>query len=771
MEKEIVTLKEKLNVVGKPKRRVDAKEKVIGKALYVDDLRFPGMLYGKVKRSIYPRARIRVIDTSKAKALKGVVAVLTAKDIPGKNMVPIIVEDMPLLAEREVRYIGEALALVAASSKRTAEEALKLIKVDYEPLTPVTSPIDALKNTSPKIYGENNIVISYKLRKGDVESGFREADVIIEREYRTGYQEHVYLEPQGIIAVPGPNGSMVIYGSLQCPHYVQKAVSYVTGIGMNKVRVVQVETGGGFGGKEDVPSWVAGYTAVLAYRTNKPVKLIYDREEDILSTSKRHPAIIKYRTGAKKTGELTAVEVKYILDAGAYATLSIPVLWRGTVHAVGPYKCPNIKVDSLAVATNKVPCGAFRGFGTPQVIFAHESQMDLLAEEIGMDPIDLRLKNALEEGDQTATGQVLRESVGLKETIRRAAELSNWHRKRREYSLLKGVKRRGIGISTVFYGVSLGAAGKHLDKAASLVHVFPDGSVVVFQSLTEIGQGQRTVIAQIASESLGVKFEDVYVQQADTSIVPDSGPTVASRGTLMPGMAVIDACKRIKKRLAAVAAEMLNTTPENLVFENGEVYNVYKPGKGMLFKEVVKEAYNRRVNLGAEGWFEAPFTSFNPETGQGEPYFVYSYATHIAEVEVDVETGKVDVLKVTAVHDSGKIINPATASGQVEGGILQGLGYALMEELQEKDGYILNPNLTDYLIPTSMDAPEIEVSFVEARYSKGPFGAKGIGEPSIMPTAAAILNAVSHAIGVRVFSLPATPEKIYWTIKGSGRYT
>ena len=440
-----------------------------------------------------------------------------------------------------------------------------------------------MKENAPQIHDFGNIFTHYKIRTGDIEKAFQEADLIIENEYQTNYQEHLYLEPQGALAVPEEK-AITIYSSTQCPFYVQKAVAKVLGIPRSRVRVIVTTVGGGFGGKEDVPSWVAAEAAVLAWITKKPVLMEYDREEDLETTSKRHPGYIRYKSAFKKDGTLLGIKVEYIIDAGAYSTLSPAVIFRGTVHALGPYKTPNVWIDGYAVATNKVPTGAYRGFGSPQVIFAYEQQIDEAAYKLGLDPAEIRLKNGWELGDKIPTGQILRYSVGLKDTIRKAIEVSNWHKKREEYSKDKGTKRRGIGMATIFYGVGLGAAGKILERSGATVQVTPDGSVIVVVGTSEMGQGMRTALAQIAAEALGVTVDRVYLPEADTLVVPDSGPTVASRATLMSGNAIINAAETIKKNLLKVASEELGIPADRLEIKNNRIFDKENPDKFIEFE-------------------------------------------------------------------------------------------------------------------------------------------------------------------------------------------
>jgi CO/xanthine dehydrogenase Mo-binding subunit len=751
-------------VVGKGVSRVDAEAKVRGLARFADDLSFPGMLYGKAIRSDRPHARILGLHLSQVRAL--VACVVVPKDIPGRNAIPIIYDDMPLLAQGIVRYVGEPMALLAADTKEAAEEAAVLARAEYEDLPTVFDPFvsmgpNAPQVAVPKAAEEGNVFNHMVIRKGDVEAGFAQADVIVEGEYRTGYQEHAYLEPQGVIAVPA-EGGMTIYGTLQCPFYVQTAVANVLGLPLAKVRVVQTATGGGFGGKEDIPSHLAGMAAALAWKASRPVKLIYDRTEDIATTSKRHPSLVRYRTGAKRDGTLTAVEVEFFYNAGAYQTLSSAVLWRGLIHAAGPYRIPNVKIDGYSVATNTVPCGAFRGFGSPQVIFAHESQMDELARRLGMDPLELRRRNALRVGDETATGQRLTESVGLPEAIERAAELSGWEELKEEvdaFNRQEKFRRRGLGASTVMYGVGMGAKAPLLDKAGAYVKLEADGSVTVAVGNTEMGQGAQTVLAQIAAQALGARLSDVQLAPVDTSRVPNSGPTVASRTTTVAGMAVLDAARRLRARAEEAALKLLGAAAASI--QGGRCLDRADPSRSVPLAEVAHWMWSQNWEMGATGWAEGAPVDWDPKTGQGRAYFVYSFACHIAEVEVDLLTGGTRVRRFWAVHDSGKIVNPETARGQVTGGIAQGIGYALMEELASEGGRIVSPSFTAYHIPTAMDVPEeLTVEFVEALYSGGPYGAKGLGEVPLMASHAAVANAVSQAMGRRLSEYPAIPERV-----------
>jgi CO/xanthine dehydrogenase Mo-binding subunit len=834
-----------MTVVGKRVRRSESIDRVTGAGLFTDDLSYAGMLHAAVVRSTAARGLIQEIDTKSVLKMRGVEGIFTFKDIPGCNSVPIILDDQPFLAEKYVNYVGEPIAVVVASDRRTARAAALNVKVKIKKLTPLLSLLEARNHPTIHLFGKDNIFRHLKIRRGDIKKAFAACDVIVENEYRTPYQEHAYIEPLAMIAIPYPDGLIEIRGSMQCPFYVRNAVTRVLGLPESKVWVIQTATGGAFGGKEDVPSLLACQVALPAWKLKKPVKLVYDRTEDMISTSKRHPAWVRYKSGATKDGILKAVEVEYVIDGGAYSTLSPAVLFRGTVHSVGPYRCENVKVDSYVVATNKVPTGAFRGFGSPQILFAAESQMDLLAEKLGLDPVEFRRRNLLRVGDTTVTGQKLLNSVGLEETLDKVLQSSGWSpRSKRDASKNEGkddgkddgvrstdnggdgVGRGkdekpggrddgarndgiGFGLSTIFYGVGLGAAGKYLARTGANVILHADGSVLFSVGTTELGQGMTTVLSQIVADELGVPFEWVRMTAPDTSRVPDSGPTVASRSTTMSGNALKNACKKIRDILIEEASEMLGYTADRIRIDEGIVAadGGLAVGSGAGFVaggragagcvslaqggvrvgiaslvhggvgsggasgasdvsipllDVIKSCVTKRKPLFATGWQVSPPTSFDNETGQGDAYMVYAWATNLVKVNVDRETGEVSVLKVWSAHDVGKAINPSSSEGQIEGGVLQGVGFALMEEMSvDSEGRILNPSLSTYVIPTAEDAPEIVSIIVEHPYPEGPHGAKGFAEQPLMGIAPAVANAVYDAVGARINELPITPEKVW----------
>ncbi len=759
---ELITGKNVFSIIGREIPRVDAIQKVKGEAKFVADFDMKNMLYGALVLSKQARAIVKKIDTSKAKALKGVKAVLTYRDVPGKNQLGEVVNDMPCLVGEgeEVKFYGDTVALVAAETPELAKKAADLVEVEYEPLKAVLTIEEALQGEE-KVHESGNVLTSKKIRKGNVEKGFEEADLVFEDDFYAHYQEQAYLEPQGILTLYDNNYGLTVYGSMQCPYYVQEMVPRVLGMPMNSVRVVQAETGGAFGGKEDVPSYVAAQCALLTYHTKHPVLLIYPREVDIQVTSKRHPIKSHYKMGVTKDGKITAIEVTAHMDMGAYATLSPIVMYRSLVHAAGAYDVENVKVDIDGVYTNKVPCGAFRGFGSPQVLFAVESMIDEAARRLNLDPIDFRMKNALKVGSRTATDQILTESVGALKTLKHLKKISNYDelkKKVERFNLHNEFKKRGIGVSHIFYGMALGAAGQHLDAAGSLIQVHRDGSVNIHIGNTEMGQGAKTVIAMIAAETLGQRIDKIRVDNPDTSYVQDSGPTVASRATVFSGNAVKEAAEKIKERMRELFAKTRKVPIENVVIENGTL----RAGDvEVSFDEFTNECYNSNVKMVEKGWFISPKLRWNPETGLGEAYITYAYASQLVVVEVDMLTGKAKVIDAYTSHDVGKKLNPNGLIGQVQGGFVQGMGYGLFEEIKTVRGKITTDNFNTYIIPTVMDIPEkLEIDFVEDEYSHGPFGAKGIGEPSLMPTPAAVANGISRAISKRVKRIPATSEYV-----------
>ena len=749
--------------------RKDALIKITGRAAYADDREFAGMLYAAAVRSPRPRVKILSISAAAASRIPGYVTLVTYKDIPGVNKWPLVMRDYPFLPEKEARFAGETVALAVAETAAAAKAAARLVEIKFKELPFIDDPLKALEKKSIKIYGKNNVISSFVIKKGAVDKAFDKAAYVAEGEFFTNYQVHAYLETQGAIAIPESDGGVTVHSSTQCPFYILDAVAAALGLPYHKVKIIQTVTGGGFGGKEDVPALVASHAALCAAKTGRPVKLIYGRKEDFQSMSKRHPGWARVAYGADKNGRLTACRVKYVLDGGAYATLSPIVLWRGTVHAAGPYKIDNVYIETFAAATNKVSCGAFRGFGQPQICFAQESLIDELAAKIGMDPVDFRLKNMLEPGDKTVTGQKINSSCGLKEIVLAVRRRSGWNKKVAGNRLqMTGGKDkvRGIGFAVTYYGVGLGAKGRYLDRAGALVNIYKDSSVGVNVGNAEMGQGALTVLAQIAAETLNAPYESVRVEEVDTSKVPDSGPTVASRTTLMSGNAIIDAAGPLRERIFKTAFDLLvlkGARAAGQMTASGGVF--YMGGKSVTFSEVSGECWNRRHKMSEQGWYAAPRTTFKMDNGQGDAYVIYSYSADAAEVEVDLKTGVAKVLKIWAAYDVGKIVNPRLAIGQAQGGILQGMSWALYENLVYKNGIMINPNFTDYVMATAADKPEYDITFIEKPYAEGPYKAKGMGEVPLIGVAPAVANAIANACGARVRSVPLLPEKVWGELK------
>lgn len=757
-------------IVATSAPRVDALDKVSGRAKYVDDLSFPGMLYCKVVTSAYPHAEVIDVDISAARQCAGVFAVLTAKDIPGENQIGVSTSDQPLMVETKARMMADRIVLIAADTPEAARRAAAEVKIKYRPLPTIADVESALAEGAPLLHDRGNLIAKKQVIKGDMESGWKAAAHLLERTFTTGYQEHAYLETNGVIAVPEQDGMLTVYASAQCPFYIQKAVARILGVDLAAVRCIQTTTGGAFGGKEDYPSEPAACAALLAFKTARPVKLVYDRAEDILWSSKRHPFKIVHRLGVDGDGRITACQVTLFCDAGAYNGLSAVVAERANATALGPYRVPNVQVDTFVVYTNNLFGGAFRGFGSPQVTFAMESQMDEAAEKVGLSPAEIRRRNLLRVGDETATSQMLPESVGAIETLEQAVSDGAFESKRAEFARFNESSpslKKGIGIGCCMYGCCLHAGGQFLEGSGSLVHVRADGSVNVAIGGTEIGQGAFTVMAQLCAEELGCSLSHLHILPVNTDLVPDSGPTVASRTTVMSGNAVLDAARQIRGKMIEVAAQKLDASVEKVRLADG-FFSRENSAIRLSFKEVAKACYDRKVNLTAEGWYAPPRKEWNETMGVGEAYAVYCFATQIAEVTVDLRSGRVRLDHVTAAHDVGRAINPATLIGQVEGGIVQGMGYALMEELKVTNGICLNPNFTDYLIPSAADAPTVYTSLIELPYRRGPYGAKGVGEPSLIPIAAAISNAVSFACRFRFTHIPITPERLLMTLEDAG---
>ena len=690
--------------VGKSVPRKDGIGKATGQARYADDIVLPGMLFGRTIRSTIARGTIR--DVRLAFDTAGF-TIADHRDIPGRNVVALIDDDQPFLVERTVNHFAEPILLLAHEDREKLLAAK--VEIDYETAEPLLDP-----ERSTLSFKDIDII------KGDASAALARADVVIEGTYRTGHQEHVYIETNGVIAVP-EDGGITVYGSLQCPFYAHKALKSLMGPGA-KVRVVQTETGGGFGGKEEYPSMIAGHAALLALKSGRPVKIIYDRVEDMVATTKRHPSIVKHRTGLTRDGRLVAMDVEVVLDGGAYSTLSAVVLSRGCIHAAGPYRCDDIHIRGRAMMTNTPPNGAFRGFGAPQTEFAIEVHMERIAEQLGIDPVALREMNALRPGDRTATGQLLRSDASALECLTEAVRRTNFRAKRES---LRGTNR-GIGLALYFHGAGFTGAGEERLKSRARLDLTESGVRILVAS-TEIGQGTRTMHAQIVADALGIPYDAVEVAQPDTSIVADSGPTVASRTCMIVG--------RILERCAIeMKASLGGMTPAE-----------YYRAKGPL--SVVLEHV-------PPDWIR-----WDDDTYQGDAYPTYSWGCNVVEVELDPDTFEARPTHVTAVQEFGRPIHPALAQGQIEGGTVQGLGYALLERVVMQDGAMANSTLTNYTIPTTLDTPPLDIVMLENPYDGGPFGAKGLGELPMDGPAPAVVNAIRH-LGLDLREIPAIPETL-----------
>ncbi len=691
--------------VGQNVRRKDGLGKANGTARYADDLTFPGMLFGRTIRSTVAKGTL--LGWTLESDPSGL-TIVDHRDITGRNIIALLAEDQPCLVSEEIRHAAEPVLLLAHPDR----EALLGARVV---LDEVAAPPQFDPLRSPTAFKE------ILIEKGNIARGFAGADLVVEGTYRTGHQEHVYIEPNGVIAVPD-DGGVTVHGGVQCPYYVHRALTVLLGPSVRFVRVVQTETGGGFGGKEEYPSMIAAHAALLALKSGRPVKLVYDRAEDMVATTKRHPAIVRHRTGVRQDGRITAMDIEVILDGGAYATLSPVVLSRGTLHASGPYRCANVRIAGRAMLTNTPPNGAFRGFGAPQTEFAAEVHMDRIAEAVGLDPARLRAKNLLRPGDTTATGQVLGADASIREVLRTALRRSRYHRKRKEWA---GTDK-GIGLALYWHGSGFTGSGELNLGSRATVELTPTGARVLTSS-TEIGQGTRTMHAQIVADALRIPYADVDVAMPDTAIVPDSGPTVASRTCMVVGKILERAAEEIRARLGDLSPA---------------------------------EYHKQHGPLSVTKQYEQPdWIQWDEEQYRGDAYATYAWGCDVAEVEIDRATWEVRPTKITVVADVGKAIHPALARGQLEGGTAQGVGFALLEHVVMQDGRMANPELTNYLIPTTLDTPRMDVVMLEHPYAGGPFGAKGLGELPIDGPAPAIVNAIRY-LGIDVRDIPALPERI-----------
>ena len=753
-----------LRQVGKPLERTDAEGKATGRTRYAGDYTMPGMLHAKVLRSNIASGRLKRLDASKARAMPGVTCVLTAEDLPDR----LAATDMPgqtgqkraatdrqILVREIIRHHGEPLALIAAETTAIADKALDLIDYEIEPLAGVYDTAAALAPGAPIVTEPDNIVSKYKIRKGDTTKGFAAADHIVENTFHTQFIAHAFLEPEVGLAWVDENSVINIRMSTQVIEHF-RFIADALGVPHNKVRILGAMVGGGFGGKEDITGEL--YLALLAQTTGRPVRLAYTREDSFVGHGKRHPFSVSYKTGVTEDGKITAVEVKISADSGAYVFLSPYVLLYCAVAAPGPYRIDNVKIDATAIATNNMYTSAFRGFGAAQACVAYEAQMDEVAKTLSLDRFEFRRLNFMRSGDKTASGQTVESAIWADECMTQALEALG------DKPADSGMVKIGRGVAT--YQQSYGRITWFHDTSEAWVGIEVDGTVIVRSGVTDIGAGQASALGQIAAELLGVGLNDVVIYNSDSAVTPLAGTTTATRARYMTGQAVHTASANLRERLVAFAAQELDALPNEIDLANGKAFVADDPSKTMSLKDLASRGASEGLERSELAMFRAPFTDpIDQETGQGPVFPDFTYGCHAVDVAVDTETGEVTVLKSVGAHDIGQAINPQAVEGQIEGGALMGQGYALSEELIYEEGKLVSPSFSEYLIPTSMDMPEITSVILESRSGLGPFGAKGIGEPSLTPVAPAIANAVADAIGGRVFDLPITPEKIVKAIR------
>jgi len=711
-------------------KRREALTKLTGRERYVDDLPLEGFLWGMTVRSPAPRGRIAAIRFAKGVDWSQFV-VVDHRDIPGPNVVALIEQDQPVLAADVVRHVHEPVLLLAHPSRDAVRRAVRSVEIVVAP-----EPATLDFRVSP------DVLKHLKIEKGDVARALAQAPVVVSGTYETGAQEHVYLETQGMIAYL-EGDVLVVKGSMQCPYYVVKALQHALARDESKVRVIQTPTGGGFGGKEEFPSHIALHAALLGLKSGRPVKLIYDRGEDMAATTKRHPALVRHRTGLTRDGRLLAQDIEVVIDGGAYVTLSPVVLSRAIIHAAGPYACDHVRIVGRAVFTNAVPFGAFRGFGAPQTQFAGERHMDVIAQTLALDAVELRRTNLLREGQTTATGQVISDGTDRVAVMERALELSGYRVKQRDHATFNATQatlRRGIGLATFYHGAGFTGGGEVALKSRLRVAGLPDGRVEVLSASIEMGQGTLTVFTELAAARLGLAPEDVTIAEADTARVPNSGPTVASRTTMIVGGLVERAADDLRRRAGLDDA-----------------------AQGDAVKQAIRRWHRDHAGgtlVGEATYEKPPGIEWDDTTYRGDAYGAFAWAAYTAEVEVDLRTCATRVIDFVAVQEVGNVLNPTLARGQVQGGVVQGIGWALMEECKWRDGAMANNQLTNYLIPTSDDVPSIRVAFLENPYAHGAGGAKGLGELPIDGPAPAIVNAVARATGADPRVIPLTPERL-----------
>lgn len=754
-------------LVGTEVPRVDGEAKVKGTAIYGDDIVMSGMLYGVCRYADIAAGRLDTLDISEAEKVPGVVCIATAKDVPGVERIGVIISDYPPIAKDEIAFRGDVIAIIAAESYEAACQAADRITATYTPYTPITDPVEALKPGARLIHSdtESNVINRHHTVKGDIEAGFSTSTHIFERDYEVGFQEHAYIEPESITTYLDPNENIItVAGSIQNAHRVRGIVAKYLGLPQSKVNVKRSVLGGSFGGKDDIIDHLACRASLLTKMTGRPIKFTYNREQSMRESYKRHPYKMKYKIGLDDEAKIKAIKIDIIADGGSYAGQTIFVTWRSSVQAAGPYNIPNVRVDVTGVYTNNNYTSAYRGYGAPQVIFANESLMDEVAAAFNISPVELRRRNVLKQNDTSMAGQRFSEhTVSAEEVLDRALASSEFCAKRDHYKKLNaknGPIKYGIGLALSHRGCSLGAEG--LDASSALIQINADSSLNVSTSVSENGQGLQTTMSLIAAEAFGLELEQVMFTDPATAMIADGGSTVASRGTLMGGQAVLSAANKLKNRMLKAVGPLLNATSlEELVWRNGEVFNRERSDLRLPFTEVVNKTKAIGENLSAYGWHVAPDIHWDEHKGTGSPYFTWVYGCQIADVAVDTRTGKITLNHVTAVHDVGKVINRVGIEGQIYGGVVQGMiGYGMLEDFNTVHGEVKSENFDTYLLPTIKDVPAITVIPVENHDKAGPYGAKVIGEPVLELGAAALNNAVSFAIDRWNRQIPLTLEQV-----------
>jgi CO/xanthine dehydrogenase Mo-binding subunit len=729
-------------IVGKSVPRKEGRDKVTGRSRYVDDMVLPNMLFGATVRSQIPRGRIRKITFGPGIAWDEFV-IVSAKDIPGKNCISLIGDDQPCLTSELVNHPEEPILLLAHPDRHLLPQAVRAVSIEYDFL-PAIFTIEESESRSEIIWGKDNIFKTYLIEKGDLNAVWDKADYIVEGEYSTGAQEQLYIENNGMIAAFEAAQGITVWGSLQCPYYIHKALMTLCNLPAEKVRVVQMETGGAFGGKEEYPSMIAAHAALLAIKSGRPVKIVYDRMEDMAATTKRHPSRTRHRTAVSREGKILGGEIDFTIDGGAYLTLSPVVLSRGAIHAGGPYYWPSVRIRAKAVATNAPPHGAFRGFGAPQSLFAMERHMDCIAQIVGLSPDEIRRRNFLQPGQATTTEQVVREPIDLGKLLNRALEASDYHSKKQSFANHNrcGTSRKGMGIAAFLHGAGFTGSGERYLSSVVGVEGCADGSVCVLVSSTEFGQGTKTVLSQIAAEALGLPYENVTTAQPDTLDVPNSGPTVASRTAMVVGKLVESAARGIAQTL--ISSKLLRVD--------------YSADE---FRIACRQYVATHGQFRCWSRYDPPSDIFwDDQAYRGEAYAAFAWAVYIAEVTVDLTTYSVSVDDFVALQEVGKVLHPLLARGQIIGGIAQGIGFSLYEKVVWQNGRMQNSQMTNYIMPTSSDLPPIRVFFEELGNVHGAYGAKGIGELPMDGPAPAIVNAVVDALGIPCDSIPLLPEDI-----------